>query len=66
MSKRTYEVDGFGNVTAHLPGGGTLRSQTVEALLLFELLRIAEGREGRGLKMTAEPVSRPDRVGGGK
>ena len=62
MSKRTYDVDRNGWVTARFPDGGMIKSQSVEAMLLFELLRIAEGREGRGLKMTGEPVSSNNRV----
>ena len=57
MSKRTYEVDEEGRVIAHLPSGSVIKSLSVEALLLFELLRIAEGREGRGLSMTGERVT---------
>lgn len=64
MSKRTYEVDEEGRVIAHLPSGKVIKALSVEALLLFELLRIAEGREGRGLSMTGERVTSKNATGG--
>jgi hypothetical protein len=67
MSKRTFDVDRYGWVIARLPGGGMLRSQSVEALLLFELLRLAEDTAGRGRSLTAElpsVSSTPSQTGG--
>ena len=52
--QRTYSVDENGWVTVNFPDGGQLRQQSVEAILLFEILRQLEGQAGRGLVQTGE------------
>jgi len=55
----TFDVDNFGWVRARLPNGGSLKSQNVEALLLFEILRYLETQNDVAAHTTPQPSPAP-------